>query len=94
MLKYILLILLIICSCTPKYSIRSKDRAIIITNKSGTISYLSGKGICYPYKHHKDVEGYVVMVCINTKNMSYKEFPKGQIDGFIQIYYNEIFILK
>ena len=97
-MKYLIFLSILFCSCVPKYSIREKDKAVVITNQSGSVSCLAGHGCCFPYRHHKDIHGCTVMVCIDEKiapkKVAEESFPIGEIDGFVQVYYDETEIFR
>lgn len=89
--QYLAMILLCL-SCTPVVSVRQGDRALIVTNKSGSFSCLRSS-CCWPYKHHRDVEIAAAMVCVdektNAKQISEGGLPISEVDLNLRVIYDE-----
>ena len=92
MKKYLSILLLCLSCCTPTFTIRATDKAIITTNKSGSFSCL-GSSCCAFYKHHRDVKKAAAMICIdekvNAKQISEGGFPLTEIDLNFRVIYDD-----
>jgi len=93
----LILTFLLLFSCAPVISTRAKDKAVIITNQSGSFSCLNGS-CCWPYRHHRDIQGYAIMVCtdekIDSKQVKEGNLTLNEMDFNIRVIYDETAITR
>lgn len=94
-MKWLLMLVLFLASCTPVVSRRALDHAMVVTNRSGSFSCLGSTkpSCCYPYKHHRDIQGGAVMLCgtetVSPSHSIAGEIPISMIELHLRAVYDE-----
>jgi hypothetical protein len=70
--------LLVLClACTPKIILKNGDSPTIV---SGGFSCYGGN-CCWPYKHHREVKDYHLMLCTDQAADLMPVYPDSQYDN-------------